>query len=314
MRHGITAGVPAQAFHDPESLAHAGAQVRRAGDQVALVNVVRLHAAQKQFLDERRHHGHVVVDVPEQHRLVAQRDAGVRQKTQRVARFGGQFARVVGVDADEQGMELLQRRAELGRDSLRQKDRDARADAEKLHMPDRAQPAQQVLQLFVAEQQRVPAAEQHVAHFRVLADVLYLAIELRVKIVARRIAHESRPGAITAVCRAAVGDEEEHPVRIAMHQSGHRRMRIFAARIAHFPWRVVCFFDPRNDLPADGAVFIRRINQVEKARRDGQGQFRVGQFGAGIFLRRERWHQPLELFERSDAVFELPAPVVPVSV
>ena len=287
----------AQAFHDFKPLAHAGAQVRGAGNQVTLVNVVRLHAAHEQFLHERLHHCYVVIDVLKQHGLVAEWDARVGQATERVANFGGQLARMVRVNADEKRMKLFEHRAEFRRDALRKKNRNARAEAEKLDVLDAAQPVQEVFELLVAEQQRVAAAEQHVAHFGVLADVLYLAIELRVKIVARRIAHESRPGAITAVRRAAVGDEEEHPVRIAMHQSGHRRMRIFAARIAHFPRRVVCFFDPRNDLPADGAVFIRRINQVEKERRDGQGEFRVGQFGAGVFLRRERRHQPLELFE-----------------
>ena len=91
-------------------------------------------------------------------------------------------------------------------------------------------------------------------------------------------------------------------------------MRIFAARIAHFPRRGVRFLDARNDLPADRAIFIRRINQVEKIRRDGERELGVRQFRAGKFLRRERGQKSLQLLHRGDAVLELPAPVVPVGV
>ena len=40
----------------------------------------------------------------------------------------------------------------------------------------------------------------------------------------------------------------------------------------------------------------------------------VREFRAGKFLRRERGHQSLQLLRRGDAVFQLPAPVVPVGV
>jgi len=91
-------------------------------------------------------------------------------------------------------------------------------------------------------------------------------------------------------------------------------MRIFAARIAHFPRRSMGLFDAWNDLPPDRTPFVRRINQVEEIRRDGQRQLRVGELAAGEFLRRERGHQLLQLFDGGDAMFELPAPVVPVGV
>ena len=211
-------------------------------------------------------------------------------------------------------MILAQHSAELRRDALRQKNRDARAEAEKLDVRNGAQPAEKMFQPFVAEQERVAAAQEHVPHLRVVADVLDLAVELGVKIVSARIAHEPRAGAVTAVGRATVRHQKQYAVGVAMHESGHRRMRILAARVAHFPRRGVHFLDAGNHLPADRTVFVRRVDQVEKVRRDGEGQFMVGQSGARVFLRRQRRHQPPELFERRDAVFELPAPVVPVSV
>ncbi len=99
-----------------------------------------------------------------------------------------------------------------------------------------------------------------------------------------------------------------------MHQAGHGRMRILAARVAHFPGRRVRFLDARDDLPANRAILVRRINQVEEIGRDGQRELVVGQFRAGIFLRRQRRHQPLQLFEGRDSMLELPVPVVPIRV
>ena len=65
---------------------------------------------------------------------------------------------------------------------------------------------------------------------------------------------------------------------------------------------------------ADGAVFVRRVNQVKEVGRDGQRQLMVGQLRAGDFLRRERRHQPLELLDSHNPVLELPVPVVPVLI
>ena len=158
----------------------------------------------------------------------------------------------------------------------------------------------------------IAAAQEHVAHAGVLADVFDLAVKLRMEIVAGGVADQARAGAITAIGRAAVGHQEQHAVRVAMHQSRHGRMGVFAARVAHFPRRGVGFLQARNDLPADGAILVGGVNEVEEIGRDGQGQFGVGQHRAGVFLRREGGHQALQLLQGGDAVFELPAPVVPV--
>ena len=156
----------------------------------------------------------------------------------------------------------------------------ARAEAEKFHVRNRAQPAQQIFQLLVAQQQRVAAAQQHVADFRMRGDIGDLPVEFGMEIVAAGVAHQPRAGAITAIAGAAVRDQKQHAVGIAMHQARHRRMRIFAARVAHFPGRGVGFLEPRHDLAAHRAVFIRRINQVEEIRRDAQRQLVVGQLRA----------------------------------
>ena len=115
-----------------------------------------------QFLHQRLHHGEVVIDVLEEHGLVAQWNAGIGEPAKRFAHFRREFARVVGVDADEERMELLQHGAQLGRDALRQEDGNARADAKELDVRNRAQTGQQILQLLVAEQKRIEIGRAHV--------------------------------------------------------------------------------------------------------------------------------------------------------
>src|SRR3954453_19961336 len=119
-------------------------------------------------------------------------------------------------------MILLQHGAQLRRDPLRKKNGDARSDAQKLDMRNGAQPAEQQLQLLVAEQKRVTAAEQHVADLRRATYVIDLFFELRVKVVSRGVADQPRTRAIPAVACAPIRDEEEHAVRIAMHETGNR--------------------------------------------------------------------------------------------
>src|SRR5262245_41167396 len=48
--HGISCREPAQAAHDLEPLSDTRPQMRRAGDEVALVDVVRLDPAHQEFL------------------------------------------------------------------------------------------------------------------------------------------------------------------------------------------------------------------------------------------------------------------------
>ena len=62
-----------------------------------------------------------------------------------------------------------------------------------------------------------------------------------------------------------------------MDQARHRHVRIFAARIGHFMRRSPRFLDARDDLPADRAVGIIAIDEVEKIRRDGERELVAGE-------------------------------------
>lgn len=221
---------------------------------------------------------------------------------------------MIRVNADEERVVPLQHGAQFRSDALGQKDRNTRADADKFHVRNRPQRGEQLVQFVIAEKQRIAAAQENVADFRVLTDIVQLIRKTRMEIVSARIADQPRTRAITAIGRAAVGDQEQHAVGIPMHQARHRRVRVFAARIGHFPRCRVGLLQPRDDLPTDGTMFIRRIDQVEKIGRDGERQLVIGQLRAGVFLRRQRGHQPRQLFEPGDAVLKLPVPVVPIRV
>ena len=113
------------------------------------------------------------------------------------------------------------------------------------------------------------------------ADVINLPVELGVEIVAAGVADQPRTRAVPAIRGAPVRHQEQHPVGVSVHQPGHGRMRILAAGVAHLPGRDMGLLDPRDDLPADRAVLVRRVNQVEEIGRDGQRQLVVGQGRAG---------------------------------
>ena len=168
-------------------------------------------------MHEGLHHLGIVVHSLEQHALVAERDAGEAESITGVAQLGGGFLGVVDVDAHPDRTVLLEDLAERRRDPLRQEDGNAGADANELHVLDRPQPAEQMLQLLVREEQRIAARQEHVANLRVGFDGPQTLFVLRVKVVVLRVGHEPAARAVAAVGRAAVGHQKEHAIRVAVN-------------------------------------------------------------------------------------------------
>ena len=153
-------------------------------------------------------------------------------------------------------------------------------------MRDRAQPAENPFEFVVAENQRIAAGEKHVAHFGVLFQITERFLEIGVQLLLAHPAHDAAPGAIPAVARTTVRHEKEDAIRIPMHQSRHRHVRILAAGIGHVVRRRPRLFDPRNDLAPNRAIRIVALDQVEKMRRDGERELGAGkQHAAPFFIR-----------------------------
>ena len=76
LRHGISGGMSAQAFHDLDPLRHRCAEMTGAVYQVALVEVIRAYTHAHQVLHQLALDVDIIIDPRQQDGLVAERDAG----------------------------------------------------------------------------------------------------------------------------------------------------------------------------------------------------------------------------------------------
>ena len=109
-------------------------------------------------------------------------------------------------------------------------------------------------------------------------DVGDLLVEFRMKVVAGRVADQPRARAVTALRRTTIRHQKQNAVGITMHESRHGRVRIFAARVAHFPRRGVRFLDARHDLlayvlvrPEEGSPLAQQLSLVWRLLPGGSG-------------------------------------------
>ena len=107
-RHRIARGVAAQRRDDLEPLLDRRAEMRRAGDRVALIEVVGLHPAHQQPVHQPLHHRDIVVDALEQHGLAAERDAGIGQPRRGFGDLRRQLVGMGEVHAHPERMMLAQ--------------------------------------------------------------------------------------------------------------------------------------------------------------------------------------------------------------
>ena len=68
-----------EALNDLNALGHRRTEMLNAYRQVALIDIVRAHPHLDQVVDQLPHHMDAVVDAPQQHGLVPQRNPCVRQ-------------------------------------------------------------------------------------------------------------------------------------------------------------------------------------------------------------------------------------------
>ena len=177
-------------------------------------------------------------------------------------------------------------------------------------MGDGAQATEDFLQLGIRKEQGIAPGKQDVANLRVLLEVAEGGLPLGFEVLLADAGDDARTGAVAAVGGAAVGDEKEHAVGVAVDQAGDRHVGILAARVGHFLRSVPALLDPRDHLAADRAIGVVAIDQVEIVRRDRHRQLAACQQHAGALLVGEL--QPFfQRRQRGDAVLQLPGGVVP---
>src|SRR5207248_11325571 len=99
-------------------------------------------------------------------------------------------------------------------------------------MPNRAQPAKQFVELIVAEDECVAAAQKDIAHFGVLLEIAERFFEIRVQFLLTDAADHPTARAISTVTSAAIRHEKENPIRRSMDQTRQRHMLVLAAWVS----------------------------------------------------------------------------------
>ena len=308
---GVAGSVAAKAFDDFDPLGNSGSEVGGPLNEIALIEIVGADAAHEEFVNELLLNLDGVVDLVEEDGLVPHHDSGIGEPAKGIVNFGGEFAGVVRVDGNKEGVEFFEHRAEFGRDALGEEDGDARANADELDVGDRVEFGEEFLELAIREKERVTTGEEDIAHLRSIFEILNGLVPLGFQFLVRNSGDDTGPGAIAAVGSAAVGDEEKDAIGVSVNESGDRHVGVFTTRIRHLRGIGVGFLDAWDNLTADGAVRIGRVDEIEKMRGDCGGEFRPGQEDAGPFFLAEG-QVLLDVSEGGDAVLQLPLGRIPV--
>lgn len=231
---GVARSVSAKAFDDFDAFGDTGAEVGGALDEVPLVEVIGADAAHQEFLNKVFLDLDGVVDLVKEDGLVPHDNPSVGEAAEAIADLGGEFVRVVGVDGNEEGVEFLQHRAEFGRDALGEKNGDAGADSDELDVGDGVEFGEELFEFVIGKEEGVATGEEDVADLRGVFKILDGLVPLGFELLVGDAGNDAGASAVAAVGGAAVGDEEEDAVGIAVDESGDGHVGVFATGIGHF--------------------------------------------------------------------------------
>ena len=280
--------------------------------QIALEQVVGTHADLDQTAEQFLQHLGIVVDAPQQDRLVPHRDARVRQPRAGRLRVRREFHRMVEVRVDEDRVVLAQHRHEFGRDAHRQHHRRPRSHADDVDGGHGAHGADHFFQRRRRHGEGI-APRDH--------DVPYLAMDRKVVRHLRQMRRGDAtlllPGhalacAVPAVGRARRGRDQQRAVRIAVHEARHDRILLFSEGIIHESRTRVQFLALGNTLPEDGVAVVQPADQPAVVRGNRQRERRGGVSHAGSHG--EVWEPLAQLIKRADSISDLPSPVIPLGI
>ena len=122
------------------------------------------------------------------------------------------------------------------------------------------------------------------------------------EILLSRTGDDAAACAVAAVSGAAIRHQKQNPVGVAVDEPGNGHMAVFAAGIGHFIGGNERLLDAGNHLPANWAVGIVAVDQIEEVRRNGHGELRARENDpvALVFAEVEVF---LQLGEGGDPVF-----------
>lgn len=281
---GIAGGVATQSLDHLDALADTRAQMCGALDEITLIEIVGADSAHEKPVNELLLNFDRIVHPLQKHGLVTHWDACVSEAAQSITDLRGQLTGVIDVDRNKERVILLEHLAEIIGDSLREKNRDACANADELNMRDRMQAGDNALQSIVGEQQRVATRDQYITDALILLEVFEGSLPLCLQLLIGHTRDHSASCAVTAVGSAAICDQKEHTIRIAVHQAGDRHVAVLPTGVSHLGGVGKSLLNAWNHLPADRAVRILFIDEVEEVRRDRHGELITREQYAGAFL------------------------------
>ena len=107
--------------------------------QIGLIEIIRLHARKQKLMDEAHHHRRIIIYALQQHRLRAQRHAGVRQSPAGGLDLRCQLIRMIEMQVHIDRMIFLQHGAQLRSHAIGQASGDAAPDADQFQVGDSTQ-------------------------------------------------------------------------------------------------------------------------------------------------------------------------------
>ena len=210
------------------------------------------------------------------------------RRAQAARAAAGQFAGMIGMQRDPGGRALdPEGRDHLAADARGIGHRHAGVKADDLDVIDRGEIGHDLGEPPRRQHQGIAAGQDHFPDFRVRADIVERVAIGGVR-QRGRLARPDHFAAETeaAIHRADVNQLEQHPVGIAVHDAGNRRMRVIADRIGALARLAHQFLRARNELPRDRIVGIIGIDQRGDIgrHRDGVARgdlFQIGERGRG---------------------------------
>jgi hypothetical protein len=266
--NGKTAGVAAQRFHDLDSLPYTCPQMIGADDAVALIQIIWPNSNAQESLKKVFHRRGVIIDACQQDGLIAQWNSQPGQLLATPRSLRCELARMIEVCIDPKWRMLVQQSKQIVGESHRQHHRFARSNAYKLDVPYRTNLRENIVKLIRRKSEWISAADQHIAHLLVSAQVGYCLIDFGSGRRGVADVPVALSNAETAVAGAERSNNKQNTVRVSMRQSGRHLIVPFRKRI------VVSFtfflHETRNDHPADRDCRVSKINQGEVVRRNGK--------------------------------------------
>ncbi len=134
MGHGHSTRVALERFDDVQTCFDGRPEMICSLGQVGLIQIIGLHPRKEQLMDEAFHDFRIVIHAFEENRLGAQGNAGICEPSASSFHFRCQFVRMIEMQVHVNGMVLFHHVTEFGRDALRQRPGDPRADPYELQV------------------------------------------------------------------------------------------------------------------------------------------------------------------------------------